>query len=201
MSKETLDLWFDTACPWAWMTSRWGLEVAKVRDIDVKFHVMSLHILNRDKDIPADYRELMDRALAPMRIVTAAIAEHGEEITAPLYTAIGTRIHPGGEQDFDKAVAEALDEVGLPADLMKYGERDDYDAALQESHDEALALVGDDVGTPICRVAGTAFFGPVVTPAPKGEDAGRLFDGVLAVASTPGFFELKRTRNQGPIFD
>ncbi|MBM6589945.1 disulfide bond formation protein DsbA [Brevibacterium sp. RIT 803] len=201
MSRETLDLWFDTACPWAWMTSRWGLEVAKVRDIDVKFHVMSLNILNRDKDIPADYRELMDRALAPMRIVTAAIAEHGEEITEPLYTAIGARIHPGGEKDFDKAVAEALDEVGLPADLMKYGERDDYDVALQESHDEALALVGDDVGTPICRVAGTAFFGPVVTPAPKGEDAGRLFDGVLAVASTPGFFELKRTRNQGPIFD
>ena len=200
MSRETLDLWFDTACPWAWLTSRWGLEVAKVRDIDVKFHAMSLNILNRDKDIPADYRELMNRALAPMRIVTAAIAEHGEEITGPLYTAIGTRIHPGGEEDFDKAVAEALDEVGLPADLMKYGDRDDYDAALQESHDEALALVGDDVGTPICRVAGTAFFGPVVTPAPKGEDAGRLFDGVLAVASTPGFFELKRTRSQGPIF-
>lgn len=183
------------------MTSRWGLEVAKVRDIDVKFHVMSLNLLNRDKDIPADYRELMDRALAPMRIVTAAIAEHGEQVAEPLYTAIGTRIHPGGEKDFDKAVAEALDEVGLPSDLMKYGERDDYDAALQESHDEALALVGDDVGTPICRVAGTAFFGPVVTPAPKGEDAGRLFDGVLAVASTPGFFELKRTRNQGPVFD
>ncbi|PCC49834.1 MULTISPECIES: DsbA family protein [Brevibacterium] len=201
MSRETLDLWFDTACPWAWMTSRWGLEVAKVRDIDVKFHVMSLNILNRDKDIPADYRELMDRALAPMRIVTAAIAEHGDEVAEPLYTAIGTRIHPGGEQDFDKAVAEALAEVGLPNDLMKYGDRDDYDAALQESHDEALALVGDDVGTPICRVAGTAFFGPVVTPAPKGEDAGRLFDGVLAVASTPGFFELKRTRNQGPVFD
>lgn len=201
MSRETLDLWFDTACPWAWMTSRWGLEVAKVRDIDVKFHVMSLNILNRDKDIPADYRELMDRALAPMRIVTAAIAEHGEQVAEPLYTAIGTRIHPGGEQDFDKAVAEALAEVGLPDDLRKYGDRDDYDAALQESHDEALALVGDDVGTPICRVAGTAFFGPVVTPAPKGEDAGRLFDGVLAVASTPGFFELKRTRNQGPVFD
>lgn len=201
MSRETLDLWFDTACPWAWMTSRWGLEVAKVRDIDVKFHVMSLNILNRDKDIPADYRELMDRALAPMRIVTAAIAEHGEQVAEPLYTAIGTRVHPGGEKDFDKAVSEALAEVGLPDDLMKYGDRDDYDAALQESHDEALALVGDDVGTPICRVAGTSFFGPVVTPAPKGEDAGRLFDGVLAVASTPGFFELKRTRNQGPVFD
>lgn len=201
MSRETLDLWFDTACPWAWMTSRWGLEVAKVRDIDVKFHVMSLNILNRDKDIPADYRELMDRALAPMRIVTAAIAEHGEQVAEPLYTAIGTRIHPGGEKDFGKAVSEALAEVGLPEDLMKYGDRDDYDATLQESHDEALALVGDDVGTPICRVAGTAFFGPVVTPAPKGEDAGRLFDGVLAVASTPGFFELKRTRNQGPVFD
>ncbi|WP_278189532.1 DsbA family protein [Brevibacterium sp. ZH18] len=200
MSRETLDLWFDTACPWAWMTSRWGLEVAKVRDIDVKFHVMSLNILNRDKDLPDDYRELMNRALAPMRIVTAAIAEHGDEVAEPLYTAIGTRIHPGGEKDFDKAVSEALAEVGLPAELMQYGESDKYDAALQASHDEALSLVGDDVGTPICRVAGTAFFGPVVTPAPKGEDAGRLFDGVLAVASTPGFFELKRTRDQGPDF-
>ena len=201
MSRETLDLWFDTACPWAWMTSRWGLEVAKVRDVDVKFHPMSLNFLNRDKDISEDYRALMNRALAPMRIVTAAIAEHGEEIAEPLYTAIGTRIHPGGEKDFDKAVTEALAEVGLPADLKKYGETDDYDAQLQASHDEALSLVGDDVGTPICRVAGTAFFGPVVTPAPKGEDAGRLFDGVLAGASTPGFFELKRTRDQGPNFD
>ncbi|MGO2861280.1 MAG: mycothiol-dependent nitroreductase Rv2466c family protein [Brevibacterium sp.] len=201
MSKETLDLWFDTACPWAWMTSRWGLEVAKVRDIEVKFHPMSLNFLNRDRDIPEDYRALMNRALAPMRVVTAAIAEHGEEVAEPLYTAIGIRIHPGGEQDFEKAVSEALAEVGLPAELQKYGETEDYDAALQASHDEGLALVGDDVGTPICRVAGTAFFGPVVTPAPKGEDAGRLFDGVLAVASTPGFFELKRTRDQGPVFD
>lgn len=201
MSRETLDLWFDTACPWAWMTSRWGLEVAKVRDVDVRFHPMSLNILNRDKDLPEDYRELIDRTLGPMRVVTAAIAEHGEEIAEPLYTAIGTRIHPGGEQDFDKAVAEALAELDLPAELLDYAERDDYDATLQASHDEAMALVGDDVGTPICRVAGTAFFGPVVTPAPKGEDAGRLFDGVVAVASTPGFFELKRTRDQGPIFD
>lgn len=201
MSRETLDLWFDTACPWAWMTSRWGLEVAKVRDVEVKFHPMSLNFLNRDKDISDDYRALMDRALAPMRIVTAAIAEHGDEIAEPLYTAIGNRIHPGGEKDFDKAVSEALAELELPADLMKYGETEDYDARLQASHDKALSLVGDDVGTPICRVAGTAFFGPVVTPAPKGEDAGRLFDGVLAVASTPGFFELKRTRDQGPNFD
>ena len=201
MSRETLDLWFDTACPWAWMTSRWGLEVAKVRDVDVEFHPMSLNFLNRDKDIPDDYRALMNRALAPMRIVTAAIAEHGDDIAEPLYTAIGTRIHPGGEKDFEKAVSEALAELQLPAELMKYGETEDYDAQLQASHDEALSLVGDDVGTPICRVAETAFFGPVVTPAPKGEDAGRLFDGVLAVASTPGFFELKRTRDQGPNFD
>ena len=201
MSRETLDLWFDTACPWAWMTSRWGLEVAKVRDVDVRFHPMSLNILNRGRELPEDYRELIDRTLGPMRVVTAAIAEHGEEIAEPLYTAIGTRIHPGGEKDFDKAVAEALAELDLPADLIEYAEKDDYDEALQKSHDEAMALVADDVGTPICQVAGTAFFGPVVTPAPKGEDVGRLFDGVLAVASTPGFFELKRTRDQGPIFD
>lgn len=201
MSRETLDLWFDTACPWAWMTSRWALEVAKVRDVDVRFHPMSLNILNRDRELPEDYRELIDRTLGPMRVVTAAIAEHGDEIAEPLYTAIGTRIHPGEEKDFDKAVAEAIAELDLPSSLLDYADRDDYDAALQASHDEALALVGDDVGTPICRVAGTAFFGPVVTPAPKGEDAGRLFDGVVAVASTPGFFELKRTRDQGPVFD
>ncbi|RBP66469.1 DSBA-like thioredoxin domain-containing protein [Brevibacterium sanguinis] len=201
MTRETLDLWFDIACPWAWMTSRWALEVAQVRDVEVKFHVMSLNILNRERDLDPDYRALMDRALSPMRVVTAAIAEHGDEIAEPLYTAIGTRVHPGGETDFDKATAEALAELGLPAELMAYGDRDDYDAALQSSHDEGLALVGADVGTPICRVAGTAFFGPVVTPAPKGEDAGRLFDGVVAVASTPGFYELKRTRDQGPIFD
>ncbi len=201
MSRETLDLWFDVACPWAWMTSRWALEVSKVRDVDVEFHVMSLNILNRDRELDADYRALMDRALSPMRVVTAAIDKHGQEIAEPLYTAIGTRIHPGGEKDFDKAVAEALEELGLPAELTEFGDRDDYDRALQASHDEGLSLVGADVGTPICRVAGTAFFGPVVTPAPKGEDAGRLFDGVVAVASTPGFFELKRTRETGPIFD
>ncbi|RAG66333.1 disulfide bond formation protein DsbA, partial [Burkholderia multivorans] len=164
------------ACPWAWMTSRWALEGAKVRDVAVRFHPMSLNILNRNRELPEDYRELIDRTLGPMRVVTAAIAEHGEEIAEPLYTAIGTRIHPGGEKDFDKAVAEALAELDLPASLMDYADRHDYDATLQASHDEALALVGDDVGTPVCRVAGTAFFGPVVTPAPKGEDAGRLFD-------------------------
>lgn len=201
MSRETLDLWFDTACPWAWMTSRWGLEVAKVRDVDVKFHVMSLNILNRGKDIDPGYREFIDRTLEPMRVVTGTIAREGEQITEPLYTAIGTRLHPGGEEDLLKAAAEALSELGLPAEYMDFADSDEFDATLQASHDEAIALVGNDVGTPICRVAGTAFFGPVVTPAPKGEEAGRLFDGVLAVASTPGFFELKRTRDQGPIFD
>src|SRR5699024_4134599 len=132
---------------------------------------------------------------------TAAIAEQGDAIAEPLSTAIANRIHPRGEKDLDKAVSEALTETELPADLMKYGSTDDYHAALQDYHDKAVALVGDEVGTPIYRVGGTDFFGPVVTPAPKGEDAGRLFDGVLAVASTPGFFELKRTRDQGPKFD
>ena len=141
---RSAELFFDPACPWAWMTSRWALEVAKVRDVDVRFHPMSLNILNRDRELPEDYRELIDRTLGPMRVVTAAIAEHGEEIAEPLYTAIGTRIHPGGEKDFDKAVAEALAELDLPASLMDYADRDDYDATLQASHDEALALAADD---------------------------------------------------------
>ncbi|WP_338404013.1 DsbA family protein [Cellulosimicrobium arenosum] len=197
----TADFWFDPLCPWAWMTSRWIGEVEQVRDITVHWHVMSLAVLNEDRELPEDYRALMDRAWGPVRVVTAARLEHGDDVVKPLYDAMGTRIHPGGRQDLDAVVAEALAEVGLPAELADAATSDAYDPQLRASHAEGIRLVGDDVGTPVVAFGGTAFFGPVVTPAPKGEAAGRLWDGCVLVAGTPGFYELKRSRTQGPVFD
>ena len=200
-ANGTADFWFDPLCPWAWMTSRWMLEVEQVRDVRVRWHVMSLSVLNEGRELPPEYRDLMDRGWGPVRVVTAARELHGEDVVLPLYTAMGTRIHPGGNKDFDEVVAQALEEVGLPADLAAAARTDTYDPQLRASHTEGISLVGEDVGTPVVAFAGTAFFGPVVTPAPKGEDAGRLWDGCVLVAGTPGFFELKRTRTQGPVFD
>ncbi len=200
-AARVADFWFDPMCPWAWMTSRWMGEVERVRDITVRWHVMSLAVLNEDRDLPPEYRELMDRAWGPVRVVTAARAEHGDEVVKPLYDAIGTRLHPGGRDDLRAVLAEALAEVELPAELVRFADEDTYDEQLRASHAEGISRVGEDVGTPVVAFAGTAFFGPVVTPAPKGEDAGRLWDGCVLVASTPGFFELKRTRTQGPVFD
>ena len=195
------DFWFDPLCPWAWMTSRWMLEVEKVRDVSVRWHVMSLSVLNEGRDLPQEYRDLMDRGWGPVRVVTAARELHGEDVVLPLYTAMGTRIHPGGNKDFDEVIAQSLEEVGLPADLAGAARTGTYDAQLRASHTEGITRVGEDVGTPVVAFGDVAFFGPVVTPAPKGEDAGKLWDGCVLVAGTPGFFELKRTRTQGPVFD
>jgi 2-hydroxychromene-2-carboxylate isomerase len=201
IARDVADFWFDPICPWAWMTSRWMIEVEKVRPVDVRWHVMSLAVLNEGRELPEDYRDLMERAWGPVRVVVAARELHGEKYVKPLYDAMGTRIHPGGEKDYGVVIREALDEVGLPAELAEHATSQEYDEQLRASHAEGISLVGTDVGTPVIAVNGTAFFGPVVTPAPKGEAAARLWDGTLLVASTPGFYELKRTRTQGPIFD
>jgi 2-hydroxychromene-2-carboxylate isomerase len=199
--RAQAEFWFDPICPWAWMTSRWMTEVEKVRPVDVTWRVMSLAYLNAGRELPEDYARLMERAWGPVRVVTAVAEQHGPELVKPLYDAIGTRLHPGGEKDYDKAVRESLAELGLPADLAAAATTTDYDEALKKSHHLGVDQVGMEVGTPVIAVEGVAFFGPVVTPAPKGEAAGRLWDGVVLVGSTPGFYELKRTRTQGPIFD
>ncbi len=204
-----VEFWFDPICPWAWMTSRWVLEVERVRPISVEFKVMSLSVLNEGRDLPEQYVALMAKGWGPVRVVVAAQELHGAErpgLVRDLYTALGTRIHPGGE-DYAAAVAGALEEVGLPADLARYAGSDEYDAQLRASHESGTSRVGEDVGTPVIAVAaadgtqGPAFFGPVISPAPKGEEAGQLWDGVVAVARVPGFYELKRSRTVGPIFD
>ncbi|RJK97115.1 DsbA family protein [Vallicoccus soli] len=199
--RKTAGFWFDPLCPWAWMTSRWMLEVEQVRDVDVEWHVMSLAYLNQGRDLPEQYRELMEKGWGPVRVVIAAQEQHGQEVTLPLYTAMGQRIHLQQEQDFGKVVREALAEVGLPAELADAATSTAWDEALKRSHHAGMDQVGMDVGTPVIAVEGVAFFGPVVTPAPKGEAAGRLWDGVVLVASTPGFYELKRTRDRDPVFD
>ncbi|MGW7354786.1 mycothiol-dependent nitroreductase Rv2466c family protein [Streptomyces sp. NPDC054784] len=209
MSEKTpADFWFDPVCPWAWMTSRWMLEVEKVRDVEVRWHVMSLAVLNEDRldEMPERYRELMKSAWAPVRVCVAAQEKHGNEALARLYTALGTRIHNRGEERSPELIAAALEDAGLPAELLEAGDTDAYDTQLRASHKEGIDLVGQEVGTPVIAVPGPdgeqiAFFGPVVTPAPKGEEAARLWDGTLLVAGTPGFFELKRTRDRDPQFD
>ncbi|SDH96610.1 2-hydroxychromene-2-carboxylate isomerase [Agrococcus jejuensis] len=190
-------MWFDPTCPWAWMTSRWLGEVAGTRGFDVDWRVMSLAILNEGRDLPEEYARRMPRSLRLTRLVIAARETAGEQVVKPLYDALGSRIHPGEQRDFDAIVVEALAEVGLDPALAE--ETDAYDAQLRASHQEAIDLVGDDVGTPVVSVDGVAFFGPVVSPAPTGDEALRLFDGIVAAASVPGFFELKRSRTVGPL--
>ncbi|WP_435820563.1 mycothiol-dependent nitroreductase Rv2466c family protein [Micromonospora purpureochromogenes] len=199
-------MWFDPLCPWAWIASRWLLEVEKVRDVDIRFHVMSLSVLNEGRDLPEDYQELMRKGWGPVRVCVAVEQQHGQEAVAKLYTAMGTRIHLGKEQFGPELYKAALTDVGLDPALAGVAGTTEYDEALRASHEAGMRPVGTDVGTPVIHAPGpdgrqVAFFGPVITPAPKGEAAGRLWDGVLLVAGTPGFYELKRSRELGPIFD
>lgn len=207
-AAPTVEMFFDPMCPWAWMTSRWLMEVEKVRDVRVTWRVMSLAVLNEGRDLPDDYQAFLEQAWAPVRLVIAAQQAHGDDVVKPLYDAIGTRFHPGGAEPRDaesvrRVLVESLAECGLEPELVDAATNvpgDDVDVALRTAHKRATDLVGTDVGTPVVAFGGTAFFGPVVTPAPKGADAGRLWDGCLLVAGTPGFYELKRSRDVGPDF-
>lgn len=200
-ARAVADFWFDPLCPWAWIASRWILEVKDVRPVDVRWHVMSLAYLNQDRELPENYRKMMDTAWGPVRVCIAAEQAHGNEALLPLYNALGERRHHQKQEFTREVIVAALEEAGLPAELADAAESTEYDEALKVSHHQGMDQVGYEVGTPVISVNGVAFFGPVVSPIPRGQDAAKLWDGVLAVASTDGFFELKRTRTREPIFD
>ena len=200
-------MWFDPRCPWAWITSRWLLEVEKVRPVPIRFRVMSLSVLNEGREnLPERYKEGLAKGWGPVRVAIAAEQKYGNEVLRDLYTALGTRAHLQKRELDNDTLVEVLAGLGLDPALAEAADSTEYDEALRASHDAGMAPVGLDVGTPVIHAPGPdgatiAFFGPVVTPAPKGEAAGRLWDGVLLVAGTPGFYEIKRTRDVRPSFE
>jgi hypothetical protein len=182
------------------MTSRWVDEVARLRDFEVTWHVMSLAILNEDQEVSEEYAAFFPRSLKYTRLVTAAAEMHGQSMVKALYDALGTQIHPGANSDPDEVIPAALAEVGLPATFAAFANSHEYDRQMRASHFDGINRVGQDVGTPVIAVNGVAFFGPVISPAPMGDAALALWDGVVALASYNGFFELKRSRTREPIF-
>jgi hypothetical protein len=204
-APEDVQFWFDPVCPWAWITSRWILQVGEVRPVRPDWRIMSLAYLNltqhEGKDLSEEYLERMGRAWGPIRVCAAAAKQAGPGILGPLYTALGTRFHVEGRREDPTVIPEALAEVGLPESLASAAKSAEFDEEIKRSHHEAFDDVGLDVGTPVIRIRGRAIFGPVITPAPKGEAAGRLWDGLVLVTEADGFFELKRTRDRKPSFE
>jgi 2-hydroxychromene-2-carboxylate isomerase len=203
--NERVAYWFDPICPWSWVTSRWILDVEQVRPITVEWRLMSLAYLNlvqrrwlepsEEQKRPGVAEYLQSVGYAPIRICAAAAQEAGDGVLGPLYTAIGTRMHVQSRRQDPAVLSESLEEVGLPSSLAAAATSEEFDAIIIKSHHEAFDEVGIDVGAPVIRVGGKAFFGPVLLAPPTGDDIGRLWDGFSMVAGIEGFYEIKKCRN------
>jgi 2-hydroxychromene-2-carboxylate isomerase len=198
--------WFDPMCPWTWITSRWVIEVTQVREVEVNWQVMSLGVLNEGNDVSTEYAELMKRTWGPVRVLHAAAAAHGEQVLLPLYTAMGNRFHLEKQKDVDAVISAALVEVGLEADLAAAADSTEFDDRVRSSHANAVAISGKGVGAPVIAIDDldgnpVGFFGPIMTPIPRGEAAGKMWDGFVLVSQVPGVVEIKRTRIEGPKVD
>lgn len=212
-NRDKVTFYFDVSCPFCWVTSRWIKEVEKVRDIEVEWKPMSLSVLNEGRDeLPEEYKFMMQCNWTPARLFNAVFSQDGQEAVDKLYTALGTKIHnenridrhahvDAPEHAFDELIKEALAEVGLPEERLAQALTTEFDELMRENHAEAMKEVGNDVGTPVVKLNDVAFFGPVLTRIPRGEEAGKVFDGSVAVASYPYFFEIKRSRTEDPRFD
>lgn len=212
-NRDKVTFYFDVSCPFCWVTSRWIKEVEKVRDIEVEWKPMSLSVLNEGRDeLPEEYKFMMQCNWTPARLFNAVFSQDGQEAVDKLYTALGTKIHNENRIDrhahvdepehaFDELIKEALAEVGLPEERLAQALTTGFDELMRENHAEAMKEVGNDVGTPVVKLNDVAFFGPVLTRIPRGEEAGKIFDGSVAVASYPYFFEIKRSRTEDPRFD
>lgn len=199
--RDRVDVWFDPMCPWCWITSRWVLEARKVRNLDVRFHVMSLSVLNEGQEVPPEFATLVQEGWKPVRVVAAAAEARGDAILEPLYTALGTRIHLQGNKNLDEVITESLAEVALPAELADAAVSTAYDAQVRASHHAGIDKVGADVGTPILHINDVAYFGPVLSRIPRGEEAGQLWDSVTGLSKNPHFFDIRRGRDEEPKFD
>jgi 2-hydroxychromene-2-carboxylate isomerase len=194
MSPTPVDVFFDPGCPFTWRTSRWITEVAGADIATVTWRLMSLGILNEGNEIPEQYRAMMAQGVRVLRALAAAGATGGNDAVAALYTALGTRQHEKGEFLSDDVVADAVAEAGLPASVAAAVDDESLDAVVRASHEESQAAVGQESGSPILRLDGHGYFGPVVVPAPTGDEALRLFEAVRLIASVPAFSELKTSR-------
>ncbi|MFJ9639189.1 DsbA family protein [Streptomyces sp. NPDC101178] len=200
--RTTVDFFFDPACPFAWIASRWILEVEQRRDLDLRFRPMSLYLHNQGNELPSWYRALVDKSIGPVRVAVAAAAAHGDEVLRDLYTALGTRIHQREEEDFDAVIAASLAELGLPAELLEAAHSTAYDEEVARGHDAGKDPEQDAyVGTPTIHIDGTVWFGPVLNAIPRGDEAAELFDGFRVLAGHRGFFELKRARSGGLSYE
>lgn len=200
---QSVTFWFDVSCPFAWQTSRWMKEVEKVRDIEITWQPMSLSVLNDGRDLDPEYMKMMEANWGPARVFAAVATEHPEKVDE-LYTTMGELVHPGGQGGkkgygaYNEVIAEALAKVGLSSDYRKVADTEEWDDALRKFHNAGIESVGDEVGTPVIKLGDHAFFGPVITRVPTGEEAGEIFDAAVRLAQYPYFFELKRSRTENP---